>query len=174
MIIGKNINLREVEVRDAEFILSLRLDPELNAHISATQNDLAKQREWIERYISLKKDKYFIIQDKQSNAVGTVRIYDMLDNCFCWGSWIVRPEARNYASLESAVLLYEYAFFDLGFNLSKFDVRKANHKALNFHIKFGATITSEDEQDFFMTFHKKDFIQNRNGYLKAINEILIR
>ena len=34
MILGTNIDLRPVEIDDAAFILSLRLDPELNQYLS--------------------------------------------------------------------------------------------------------------------------------------------
>jgi hypothetical protein len=44
---GKNINLRVVEVVDAEFILELRLDEGLNKHLSYVENDVIKQRNWI-------------------------------------------------------------------------------------------------------------------------------
>ncbi len=171
MLIGKNIDLRKVEVYDAAFILSLRLDPELNQHISKVENNLAKQEEWIRKYKLDDKEHYFIIQNKKEEPIGTIRIYDTKEDCFCWGSWIVKPEARMYASLESVVLLYDYAFFNLGFNYTRFDVRKKNEKALNFYLRFGAIIVDEDEQDLFMIYRKTDFIARQGEYLDSINRI---
>lgn len=43
-----NIKLRLVEIEDAEFILSLRLDNNLNKHFSSVNNDLNEQIRWIE------------------------------------------------------------------------------------------------------------------------------
>ena len=45
LIYGNNIDLRPVEIDDAEFILSLRIDPKLNQYLSPVENDLEKQRE---------------------------------------------------------------------------------------------------------------------------------
>ena len=83
MILGKNIDLRLVEIDDAEFILALRLDPELNQYISPVENDLDKQREWIKSHRLYSRDFYFIIQNKKQKPVGTIRIYDIQDNVFC-------------------------------------------------------------------------------------------
>jgi RimJ/RimL family protein N-acetyltransferase len=170
MIIGKNIDLRDVELSDAWFILSLRLDTQLNQYISKVENNLTQQEEWIKQYKLLNRDKYFIIQSKQSHPVGTIRAYDIKDDSFCWGSWIVKPEARMYASFESIVLLYQYMFFDLGFNYTKFDVRKQNEKALAFYLRFGATIIDENDQDFFMIYYKKAFEAKFAEYSEIISK----
>jgi RimJ/RimL family protein N-acetyltransferase len=164
MIIGTNVDLRNVEVYDAEFILKLRLDPDLNQYISKVENNLLKQEEWINnyklRYIN-NLEYYFIIQNKQLESVGTIRIYNMQKDHFCWGSFIVLPQARKYATFESVILLFHYAFFDLDLHYTCFDVRKNNKKALDFHLRFGATIISENDEDIFMKFTKKEFIARK-------------
>jgi RimJ/RimL family protein N-acetyltransferase len=164
MIIGKNIDLRPVEVRDAEFILSLRLDPELNKYISAVENDIDKQKKWIKLCIEDKNQWYFIVQNKKVEPVGTIRIYDIKGDSFCWGSWIIKPEARSYASLESAVLLYKYAFLELGFNKSHFDVRRENKKAINIYLRFGAIVVEENDLDLFMILERKSFTDKISEY----------
>lgn len=173
MITGKNIDLREIEASDAEFVLSLRLDPELNTHLSVVEDDLDKQKEWIKKSKLNKQEWYFIVQNKQQQPVGTIRIYDIKGDSFCWGSWIIVPEARRYASFESAILLYQYAFFQLGFNKTHFDVRKNNLKVLNFHLRLGAVVIEENEQDFFMTFTKEDFCNKEQEYIEIIDKILL-
>ena len=174
MIIGKNIDLRTVEIRDAEFILSLRLDPELNKYISAVENDIEKQREWIKICMEDKDQWYFIVQDKKKESVGTIRIYDIKGDSFCWGSWIIKPEARSYASLESVVLLYKYAFLELGFNKSHFDVRNDNTKVISFHLKFGATVVDKNDQDLFLILKKESFTSNISKYDMLIERIAQR
>ena len=174
MITGKNIDLRPIDINDAEFILSLRLDPELSKHLNPVENSLEKQREWIKSCMADTQQWYFIIQNKKQQPVGTVRIYDIQGKSFCWGSWIVLPEARLYASFESAVLLYEYAFFELGFESTHMDVRKKNESVIRFHLKFGATITHENDLDVFLTFHKKDFIRKQSDYNAFIDKVTKR
>ena len=170
MIIGKNIDLRPIELSDAEFILSLRLDPELSQYLSPVENNLDKQRQWLKTCQEDPTQHYFIIQNKQQQPVGTIRIYDIKNNSFCWGSWIVIPEARSYTSYESIILLYQYAFFDLGLDITHFDVRKENTKALNFYLRFGAVITHEDNQDFFLVYTKGDFVDTYSDFNTAIDK----
>ncbi len=171
MIIGKNIDLREIKISDAEFILALRLDSELNEHISVVEDDLDKQKEWIRRSKLNKQEWYFIVQNKKKEPVGTIRIYDIKGDSFCWGSWIVVPEARKYASFESAFLLYDYAFNDLDFKKTNFDVRKKNQVALNFYLRFGAVIKDETDLDYLMLYTKEQFLSKKERYLKVIDKI---
>lgn len=174
IISGKNIDLRKVAASDAEFILSLRVDPLLNKNLSFVENDLDKQRKWICDNEENSLEWYFIIQNKNSQPVGTVRIYDVKEDSFCWGSWIVKPEARIYASFESAVLLYNYAFFTLGFTQSHFDVRKENKSVINFHLKMGAKIIKEDELNFYFIFKKESYQKKMEEHFKLVNRIFLR
>lgn len=165
---GKRINLRDVEVSDAEFILTLRLDAELNQYLSATVADTEKQREWIRSYKKREQEWYFIIENKQHEPVGSVRIYDVQGDSFCWGSWIVIKSARAYASVESAMLLYDYAFFTLGFAKSHFDVRKENNKVVAFHQRFGAEIVSEDAENYYFNFTRNAYEKTREKYSRML------
>lgn len=166
---GKNVDLRPLDVSDAEFILSLRLDPELSRYLNPVENNLDKQRAWIKTCMNDPQQWYFIIQNKKQEPVGTIRIYDIKDTCFCWGSFIVIPKARSYASFESLVLLYHYAFFELGFDYTNFDVRKKNEKALQFYLRFGAIITGETDEDFLLTYTKEDFTAKLAEYKAVID-----
>lgn len=168
IITGKNIDLRPLRISDAEFILSIRLNPALSKYLNPVENDLEKQREWIKNCINDPRESYFIIQNKKSEPVGTIRIYNIQGKTFCWGSFIVLPEARSYASLESLVLLYNHAFFDRGFEQTDFDVRKQNEKALNFYLRFGAAITHEDELNYYMRYTKAQFSEKRDEYYATI------
>ena len=174
VIFGKNIDFRRVVVSDAEFILSLRVDPLLSKNLSVVENNLEKQRGWIFENEKNSSEWYFIIQNKNSQPVGTVRIYDVKGDSFCWGSWIVKPEARIYASFESAVLLYNYAFFTLGFEQSHFDVRRENKSVVNFHLKMGAKIVKEDELNFYFVFKKESYQKKMEEHFKLVNRIFLR
>ena len=166
---GKNVDLRPIAIVDTQFVLSLRLNSELSQYLNPVENDLKKQQAWIQNCLSDPMQWYFIIQNKKQEPIGTIRIYNVRDNTFCWGSWIVIPEARSYASLESIVLLYQYAFFELNFDVTFFDVRKKNQKALEFYSRFGAKITHEDDKDYFLTYSKYDFKKNLSHYTATIN-----
>jgi RimJ/RimL family protein N-acetyltransferase len=153
MLSLKTIRLRLVEPSDAEFILSLRLDQKYNSFLSKVDNDIESQRTWIRNYKedeANKKQFYFIIERMDGVACGTVRIYDLRSDSFCWGSWILNENKTRYAAIESALLVYRYGFDILGFKKSHFDVMKGNSKVTDFHKKFGAVMVSEDsDNDYF-------------------------
>ncbi|MEH6668900.1 GNAT family N-acetyltransferase [Halopseudomonas sp.] len=148
----KTVRLRLVEPDDAEFILRLRLDDRYNKYLSKVSGGLVEQRMWIENY---KKDEaaklqfYFIIERLDGTPCGTVRIYDLRENSFCWGSWILNDDKTKYAAIESAFLVYRYGFGVLGFEKSHFDVMKGNAGVIKFHERMGATVTGEDELNYF-------------------------
>ncbi len=168
-LIGKNINLRLVEIDDADFILSLRL--EKGKFLSNTNSSFEEQKKWIRLYKereSLKQEYYFIIENKDSLPIGTVRIYDFKLDSFCWGSWIIKDRSPYYVAIESALLVYEFAFNNLGFKNSRFDVRKNNKSVINFHQRFGAKIIKEDDLDYFFNFSVDDYQISKIQYKKFL------
>jgi RimJ/RimL family protein N-acetyltransferase len=146
-VLGKNIVLRNVQVEDADFILSLRLDPQKGGYLSPVEADVEKQRQWIRRYLASEGQAYFLICDPAMQPLGTVRIYDAIGDSFSWGSWILKKGAPAGAAVESAVLVYWLATHRWGFRAAHFQVRRDNTSVLAFHEKFGAervTQTSEE------------------------------
>ncbi len=147
---SKTIAIRPVVEEDANFITGLRVDERYNTFLSAVSGDVEAQRQWIRRY---KEDEqaglqyYFIIERLDGTPCGTVRIYDIRQDSFCWGSWILNEDKTRYAALESAFLVYEFGFSHLGLCKSHFDVRKGNEKVISFHQKMGAVKTGETELD---------------------------
>lgn len=161
-LVSKTVRLRLVEERDADFILSLRLDERYNAFLSKVNEDVEAQREWIRKY---KKEEaegiqyYFIIEKLDGTPCGTVRVYDLVSDSFCWGSWILNDNKTRYAAVESAFLVYQFGFEVLGYNKSHFDVRKGNERVISFHTKMGAVKTAESMQDVFFEI-SKDAVMN--------------
>jgi len=149
---SKTIHLRLIEPSDAEIVLSLRLDARYNQFLSTVAPDVEAQRQWIDRY---KLDEtagtqfYFIIERNDGVPCGTIRVYDLREDSFCWGSWILNENKTRFAALESAFLIYEFGFNNLGFAKSHFDVMKGNERVISFHKKMGAVVTGEDEQNFY-------------------------
>lgn len=149
---SKNIRLRFVEDSDAEFILSLRLNDLYNTFLSSVSPDVEEQKKWIRKYKDDERNGiqyYSIIERLDGTPCGTVRIYDIRNDSFCWGSWILNENKTRYAALESAFLVYEFGFKQLGFKKSHFDVMKENKKVIQFHTRIGAVKTSEDEINYY-------------------------
>lgn len=167
---GRNTVLRNATEDDAEFILSLRLDSNKNKYLSKTAIELQAQQQWLISYKISNDQAYFVIEDLMTNPIGTVRIYDAKSNSFCWGSWILKPNAPFYFAMESAMLIYDYCFRILGFKQSHFDVRKANQKVVKFHLNTGAKIVSEDEINYYFIFTNEDFMGFKSKYSRFFNK----
>lgn len=163
MLKSKSINLRLIEESDAAFVLGLRLNNQYNMFLSKVGASLQDQISWIKNYKQeelLGNQFYFIIERKDGTPCGTVRIYDLRDDSFCWGSWILNEDKTRYSALESALLVYDFGFNSLNYNKSHFDVMKGNEKVLSFHRKLGAVLVSEDEDNFYYTITRAAIEEN--------------
>lgn len=84
-VVGNNLIFRNATEEDAAFILELRTDAKKSQHISKTSADLVQQQAWLGKYSGDSQQVYFVILNKDLEKVGTVRLYDIRDNSFCWG-----------------------------------------------------------------------------------------
>lgn len=168
---SKSIRLRLVEESDADLILNLRTDENLNRFLSTTKNNLKEQQEWIKKY---KEDEakglqfYFIIERIDGTPCGTVRIYDINDDSFCWGSWILNQNKTRSAAIESAFLVYQFGFEKLKLTKSHFEVSKENNRVISFHEKMGAIKSSETAESYLFEISKNIVLLKKNQYLKKI------
>lgn len=144
---GKAVVLRNVRVEDAQFILSLRLDPRRSRYVSPVDPDVDKQRDWIRRYLQSEGQAYFLICDKAGEALGTVRVYDAQGESFSWGSWMTKEGAAASVAVEAAVLVYRMATSCWGFRAAHFQVHRANTSVVAFHEKFGAYRIWENSEE---------------------------
>lgn len=151
---GEKVKLRLVEVKDAQFILSLRQNPSLSKYISSTNITIEQQENWIKNYKVREKEEkeyYFIVGNLDSIPVGTVRIYDIsFDEKKCvWGSFILSSKRPNGSSYEVMDLTIKFIEEELNLKQIKLDVRKDNVKAIHIYEKFGFVRISEDELNYF-------------------------
>ncbi|WP_211238945.1 GNAT family N-acetyltransferase [Massilia alkalitolerans] len=155
-----SIEMRLARPTDAEYIYSLRIDPQFNQHLSAAPPSVEAQAKFLEGYVTREAqglEYYFIVKNKLTGAdCGTVRIYDLREDSFCWGSWILDSDKPRLAALESALFIYDFGFGVLGYPASHFDVRKENTRVIAFHERFGAQRVSEDDIDVFFKLRRED------------------
>lgn len=169
---GKNINLRPAEVKDAEFILELRMQAHKAQFLSHVENNLKKQQAWLKAY----KDKeqaraeyYFVIESKQAEQLGLVRVYDLQPDSFCWGSWLIKDNAPTTTAIESALLVYEFGFGELSYKKAHFDVRKGNERVIAFHKRFGATVVEEGELNIYFNYPLESYLKIKQKYRRYLN-----
>ena len=171
IIYGKNINMRTVTTEDAEFIYTMRQNQNKTKYLSKVTGTVESQKEWIKNYKQReenKKEFYFVIESKDKEKLGLVRMYDFQDDSFCWGSWLIKEDAPKTTAIESALQIYEFGFYNLGFEKSHFDVRKGNDKVIAFHQRFKKKIIDEDELDYFFNFTKIDYKITKERYKRYL------
>lgn len=168
---SKNTSLRLAEIDDAAFIVSLRTDEKYNKHLSHVNNDIIEQRGWLKSYKIKEKNKkefYFIIINSDNVPCGTVRVYDIQDNSFCWGSWILNENKAKTTAIESALLVYDFGFNSMKYSRSHFDVRKENKTVISFHEKLNAHLIMEDDLNFYFEIFPDDIEPIKEKYRKLL------
>ena len=173
VVTGLRLRLRLITPDDAEYVYGLRTDPALNAHLSEVRGTIEDQRRWIEAYKAREADGselYYVIERlADARRCGVVRLYDIEQDRFTWGSWILDSNKPPKAALESAVLSFGVGFEVLGCAVAHIDVRRENAKALALYRRFGATETHADEQDISFTYSRARFLADRPGHLAMLS-----
>ena len=168
MLYSKNLALRDADETDAEFILKLRTDPKRSKFLSTTSASINDQIAWMKSYKDRNDQAYFIIEDKKSNKLGCIRIYNPTQTSFEWGSWLIVDGAAPYVALESVVSIYSYTR-RLGFVNAKIDVRKDNVTVWKFHENiFGAVLVSESDVDRYYEISADEIDQRLEKYRKLL------
>jgi len=159
------IYFRRIKETDAEFILSLRLNPELNKFLCKTDSSLEKQREWIRERPP--GDYYFIIEE-DGKRIGTVAIYDIniKEKTFEWGRWVISKEAPFYIAIVSYLFIYEYAFNILNLEKALFSVNNLNTTVIEFNKVAGAAVRKKGERGTFFVCDRKGFEYAQKKYKK--------
>lgn len=168
---SKTVKLRLVNDSDAPFILSLRLNETYNKFLSSVNNDIEKQRAWIKNYKkkeSNNEEFYFIIETLDDVPCGTVRVYDINNDSFSWGSWILNESKTRTAAIESALLVYIFGFDIKGYSRCHFEVMKGNEKVISFHEKFNARKINEDDIHYYYEIFPDDIINIKNKFQNYI------
>lgn len=167
-IYGKYVNLREVGIEDAEFILSLRCDKKKSKFLHKTEYNMKKQQDYITHYKTLNSEWYFIIENKENKPIGTYRIYNLKEDSFSIGSWLMVDKANPFEVIEGEYLAKMFAFDITGFNKFHFDVRKENKKVVRYHKMMGAKIVAENDIDYFFECTKEDYLKNVQKFLPTV------
>ena len=168
---GKNINLRLTEIKDAEFILELRIQTHKTKFLSQVENNLEKQRDWLKSYKQKERvgsEYYFIIEGKYGAQLGLVRVYDLQSDSFCWGSWLIKDGAPIYTAIESMLLIYNFGFYTLNKEMARINVINKNEKVLNIHKTFGAKVIEVDEINTFFNLSKTAYLKKIDKFKKYI------
>jgi RimJ/RimL family protein N-acetyltransferase len=173
--INFGVKVRSVEEIDAEKILQLRTNEKLSKHLHKTEDDITKQRKYIQSYKEREAqgvEYYFAFSLIDGiNPIGFYRIHniDYLKKSFSIGSWIFEQNESDNTPIIADVLSKEFGFDILGLETCYFDVRRNNTKVLKYHMIFCPKFIREDEEEnnyFVLT--KTNYIENREIIIKYL------
>lgn len=164
---GKYTNIRLVEIKDAEFILSLRCDDKKAMFLHKTEYNIEKQKEYIKNCLKKDDEWYFIIENKENKPIGTYRVYDLKADSFCIGSWLMVDGSSPLEVMEGEYLVKMFAFEQTGFQKFHFDVRKENKKVIRYHKMMGAKLVGETDLDYLFECSKEDYLKNITKFLSV-------
>ena len=132
------MRLRPVELRDAEFIISLRADPRHSRFLNPTSTSVAEQHAYLERLFERPGDFSFVLEHEATGRPeGLAAICDVTeDNRQAeWGRWIMRP--GSLAALVHVCLVHEVAFEQMKLESLYCRTVLANTTVVTFHEQFG-------------------------------------
>lgn len=159
LITGKYINLREVTVDDAEFILRLRTSEKAQHFLHHTDPDIEKQREYIRIYLTLEYEWYFLVVDKTGRPVGCLSAYDRQGDSVSTGRWLMKRGLPVQYGIESDILLKRFLFESVGVGFLRADTRVDNKNIQNFVKMFGYKETHRIGKDIFYMLDKETYLR---------------
>lgn len=169
---GVSLVLRLIMPEDADYIHNLRTDGRYNTHLSPVTGSADDQRDWIMEYKRREaagQEYYYVIERRDDARVcGTVRLYDIRDDCFTWGSWILDEQKPAKAALESAVLSFSIGFDCLSTDKALIDVRRLNTHATSFYRRFNAIEIRHDDTNIYFELTREQFFADRASYQRTI------
>ena len=171
-ISGVRVRLRSITPDDARYVYDLRTDSKYNEHLSSVAGSVDDQRSWISRYKkreAVGQEYYFVIERLDSkNPCGLVRLYNITQQEFTWGSWILADNKPEKAALDCAMLVYKFGFRTLDKQYSIFDVARENVHTIAFHLRFGSTKTGEDSRNLYFRYTREQFDRDESKHLRAM------
>ncbi|MCY4334702.1 MAG: GNAT family N-acetyltransferase [Litoreibacter sp.] len=172
VIDGIRLRLRLVTLDDAAYIHALRRDPKYNSYLSAYQGTVDTQRAWLEAYKqreSAGAEFYYVIERRdKTQPCGVVRLYEITQESFTWGSWILDHRKPAKAALESATLSFGVGFEQLGLPKALVDVRNNNVKARAIYERFGMRYLRHTSLDTYFEYSAEQYFSDLDHHMSIL------
>ena len=172
--------LRFVKEDDALFIVRLRTQDCTKGFLHDTSTDVQDQIEWTKNYKvrESKGEDYYFVVERDCIPLGLIRIYNIHEETFTLGSWVMSPDASLGAILASTILVREVAFDILELEIEDaYDgVNVLNKKVLKFNLDWGMKpykyYTNELGDFVALKMTKDDYKVNVKKKIKLLNSCL--
>jgi RimJ/RimL family protein N-acetyltransferase len=158
---GPAFRLRPINDNDADLVIGLRSNPELNRYLHSGPCNLEDQNAWMDQYYKRAGDYYFVIERRINGMPeGLIALYEIDSETKIgeWGRWILKP--GSLAAIESAFLIYCMAFERLGLNIIYCRTVGENIKVVSFHDSCGISGCRFLPQHFEINCHRYDAIEH--------------
>lgn len=169
---GYRLRLRLVTPDDAQYIHGLRTNPIYNQHLSPVVGTAVDQRAWLERYKDREakgQEFYYLAERLDDNTpCGLIRLYELTDSSFTWGSFLMDSNKPPKGALECAVLSFEVGFERLDLQNASISVRASNERAINFYHRFGMIKASVDARDCYFKLSRESFRSDRPLHISNV------
>ena len=145
IISGRYVDLRSATLDDAEFTLSIRLDPEIRKCFPPFEGTLETQKAWLTRQMQKDNDYFFVVIEKSTGErIGTISVYDIdFEKRDAETGRLTIKSENPMANLEAFLLLHKFAFEELSLQKVHGFILSQNKRALDFNRFFGLTFGSE-------------------------------
>lgn len=165
------LEVRLVDEKDVDYILSLRTNKHLTRFIHQTDDNRGKQLDWIRSYKKREQEgrEYYFIYFHEGKPIGLNRIYNIFEYYGTIGSWICNPNNETEVSLATYMLMFDLMFDHIKLDITLFDVRKENKHVWKLHKMLGAQLVGESEIDFYFTLNKATYYKNRINIINLFN-----
>ena len=153
---------------DAEFILEIRNNPHISKYLPPLNVTVDQQRQWIAKQRADKDSYYFILETPDLTPIGTLSVYDIVDDHGEGGRSCSIGEP--FANIEASVLLNDFTFNTLNLSYATIWVYEGNKSVLALNEAFGYEWTSEKVDSDGKPY--KEGILYKEVYLKKREKII--
>lgn len=170
-ITGKYVDLRLVMLEDSKFIVDLRNGHKNKKNLGNSVKDYGKQREWLLDYKKREdknEDFYYVIENKNKEKIGLVRIYDIQNSSFELGSLVIVEGMEPKIVIETLIMAYTFGFKDLGLTEGRLRVKKENKVGNKFHKNYHAVLYKEDLEFNYYSL-KKEAVKKLENFLTLLS-----
>ena len=162
----KNLQLKEADIKDTNFILKLRTDVKLSKFINPTSIKKKKQIAWFKEYLLRRKNKkeYYFIFQLNLKKLGFARIIHVKKDTFHFGGWVLENNTKPWISIESCLAIYEYAFNKLLYNNCLLWINLRNINVIKYHKSLGASYVKKTQKEVFLKFTKNKYFKLKKKF----------
>ncbi|MDD4589532.1 MAG: GNAT family N-acetyltransferase [Parabacteroides sp.] len=173
---GKLVNLRSVTEDDTEFILEIRNNHEISKYLPFLNVTVEQQRAWITKQRADNDSYYFIIEDKEHRRIGTVSVYNIIENHAEVGRFC--SIGNSIQNSETGILHDDFIFNVLCLNYLDVWVYKDNTHVLSLNKGFGCewdgeTLDNDGIPYLYGKITKQNYLLKSQKIRNNINKIKI-